>query len=206
WKVSIKKAKLRLGSAGDTLSMAYLRRVLMSPSGPGLQLASNPQRVPAMLNRTATSPVRLSVLSCAWAVFAGAAGARPAYKKALAEHFGPLLAKKLNDCRTCHLPDPPGGPKDETDKPHNAFGARLAAIKKELKRAGKATDIIARIEASAEEDADGDGVSNIVELLTGHFPGDAADKPSSTELAKADLLRKEYRKLATGYRWKPFEP
>src|SRR5262249_9885105 len=183
-----------------------MRRASMSPVGPGLQLASNPQWVPAMLNRAATSLVRISVLACAWAVLAGPAWARPPYKKALAEHFGPLLAKKLNDCRTCHLPDPPGGPKDESDKPHNAFGARLAAIKKELKRAGKATDIIARIEASAEEDADGDGVSNLVELLTGHFPGDAADKPSRTELAKVDLLRKEYRKLAASYRWKPFEP
>jgi hypothetical protein len=139
-------------------------------------------------------------------VLAGPAWARPAYKKALAEHFGPLLAKKLNDCRTCHLPDPPGGPKDESEKPHNAFGARLAAIKKELKRAGKEADIIARLEASADEDADGDGVSNIVELLTGHFPGDGADKPSSTELARAAFLRKEYRKLVAGYRWKPFEP
>jgi hypothetical protein len=159
-----------------------------------------------MLNRTAASLIRISVLACAWAVLAGPAWARPAYKKALGEHFGPLLARKLNDCRTCHLPDPPGGPKDESAKPHNAFGARLAAIKKELKRAGKETDIIARLEASADEDSDGDGVSNIVELLTGHFPGDVADKPSTAELARADVLRREYRKVAAGYRWKPFEP
>src|SRR5262249_60778102 len=39
-----------------------------------------------------------------------------------------------------------------------------------------------------------------------HFRVDAADHASITELAKADLLRKEYRKVVAGYRWKPFEP
>ena len=44
---------------------------------------------------------------------------------ALAEYLGPYLSKKLNDCRTCHLPD---GPGDE--KRHNPFGARLRAVKR----------------------------------------------------------------------------
>ena len=42
-----------------------------------------------------------------WAVNASSAFARPPHKKALADYFGPFFAKKLNDCRTCHLPDKP---------------------------------------------------------------------------------------------------
>ena len=87
--------------------------------------------------------------------------ARPAHKQALAEYFGPYLPKKLNDCRTCHLPDPPGY-KDGDDKPHNVFGARLVAVKKELKYAGKKTTIADRLDAIAEEDSDGDGVQAAV--------------------------------------------
>jgi hypothetical protein len=111
--------------------------------------------------------------------------ARPPYKKALADHFGPFLSKNLNDCRLCHLPSRPGEKEDAEDKPHNAFGARLKEVKKEQTKAGKKTDIIARIEAIGEEDSDGDGVSNLLEILSGHNPGEAGDKPSTAELAEA---------------------
>ena len=66
--------------------------------------------------------------------------ARPAHKQALGEYFGPYLPKKLHDCRACHLPDPPGF-KEGDEKPHNAFGLRLVAVKQELKKAGKKTTI-----------------------------------------------------------------
>ena len=36
--------------------------------------------------------------------------ARPPHKKALADHFGPLLPKQLIDCRTCHVPSGDGCP------------------------------------------------------------------------------------------------
>ena len=45
-----------------------------------------------------------------------------------------------------------------------------------------------RLDFIAHEDADGDGVSNLLELLTGHFPGDAADKPGAAELKDAKQL------------------
>src|SRR4051794_586142 len=86
---------------------------------------------------------------------ATAATARPAHKQALAEYFGPFLAKKLNDCRTCHLPDGPDAKPGDTEKPHNVFGARLVAVRLELKKAGKKTTIADRLDAVANEDADG---------------------------------------------------
>jgi hypothetical protein len=133
--------------------------------------------------------------------------ARPVHKRALADYFGPFLAAKLNDCRTCHLPDG----KDESDvdvteKPHNAFGARLAAVKQELKKAGKGTTIADRLEAIADEDSDGDGVSNLLELLSGHFPGDPDDKPTATELARTRDTLAAFRKSKNAYAWTPFEP
>src|SRR5205807_6222184 len=95
------------------------------------------------------------------------AQARPPHKKALADFLGPYFSAKLNDCRTCHVADqgnqdPFGGDQE----PHNPFGARLKAVKRELSKAGKSTSIAARLEAIAEEDSDGDGVPNLLELLT----------------------------------------
>ncbi len=134
--------------------------------------------------------------------------ARPVHKEALADYFGPFLARKLNDCRTCHLPDKPGEPKEgqAADKPHNPFGARLAEVKDQLRQAGKKTDLASRLEAIADEDNDGDGVSNLIELLTGHVPGEAADKPTAAEVAESRNTLAAFRKYrATYYPWKPFE-
>jgi hypothetical protein len=137
-----------------------------------------------------------------------AAQARPPYKKALADFLGPFLAAKLNDCRTCHLPDPPGQPSDPltaTDKPHNAFGARLKEVKRELRKAGKKADLPSRILAIAEEDSDGDGVPDLLELLTGHNPGDPGDVPSAAEITEGRKRLTAFLKQASAYPWTPFE-
>jgi hypothetical protein len=134
-----------------------------------------------------------------------AAKARPAHKRALADYFGSLLASKLNDCRTCHLPDKPGAVTEDGEKPHNAFGKRMAEVRKQLKKAGKGTDIPTRLEAIASEDSDGDGVPNLIELLSGHFPGDAMDRPSAEEIAMARQTLVAFRSRKAEYSWKPFE-
>ncbi len=136
---------------------------------------------------------------------AAPATARPAHKQALLDLFGPSLPRKLHDCRTCHLPDRPGAV--EEDKPHNPFGARLKAVRSELRKAGKATDVAARILAIADEDSDGDGVSNVLELLSGHSPGDARDKPGPAEIASArKALALWQARRQAGYAWQPFLP
>lgn len=133
--------------------------------------------------------------------------ARPAHKQALAQYFGPFLPKKLNDCRTCHLPEKSGYPKEEEDyeKPHNAFGARLKAVKEELRKVGKKTTLDARLDAILKEDTDGDGSSNLIEILTGHNPGDKDDRPSAADLADAKKLVAAFAKFHDGYPWRPFE-
>lgn len=127
--------------------------------------------------------------------------ATPANRKALADFMGPLMPVRGFDCRTCHIA---AKPTDE-DHDHNPFGERLASIRRTLRAAGKANDLRSRLELIAEEDADGDGAANLVELLTGHSPGDAADRPGETELKDIDSKRAAFRKHLSAYRWTPFE-
>jgi hypothetical protein len=141
---------------------------------------------------------------CLLPLSAATATGRPAHKQALAQYFGPLLPKALHDCRTCHLPTERGQADD--DRPHNAFGQRLKAVRDELRRAGKPTTIDARLDAILEDDADGDGASNLVEILTGHQPGDRADHPSSAELEAARPLLAEFARLRQSYPWRPLAP
>jgi hypothetical protein len=124
----------------------------------------------------------------------------------LADYFGTRLAARLNDCRTCHVPAPAGGAAiDAEDKPHNAFGRRLKAVRAELKAEGRDTTIATRLERVADEDNDGDGASNFVELLSGHNPGEADDKPNLDEIAAGRKALAELRSHPKGYRWAPFE-
>jgi hypothetical protein len=134
------------------------------------------------------------------------AQARPAHKRAFADYMGQYLAPQLNDCRTCHVPDT--GKADllgSDEKPHNPFGARLKEIKRELSKAGKSTSIAARLEAIAEEDSDGDGVPNLLELITGHNPGDPNDKPTDAEITAGRKKLAEFLKYKSAYPWTPFD-
>src|SRR5256885_15754159 len=70
-----------------------------------------------------------------------AAQATPANKAALDRHFDRFLSKNLNACTTCHLPSDKKEPQNLDEFPHNPFGARLRAAKKELAAQAKPTDI-----------------------------------------------------------------
>jgi hypothetical protein len=130
--------------------------------------------------------------------------AKPAHKQALADYFGPALPKHLNSCLTCHVSAEP--PAEGSDMPHNSFGARLKAVKEELKKAGKKTDIPSRLQAIANEDSDGDGVSNLIEMLSGHYPGDAKDKPTPAEVTATREKLQAFLASKAGPQWKPFDP
>jgi len=138
--------------------------------------------------------------------FATSALATPANKAALDRHYDRFLSKELNRCTTCHLPSENKSPQSLDEFPHNPFGVRLRALGKELATAGKPKDIPARLALVVNEDADGDGVANETELLLGHNPGDAKDKPTEKELRDAAAKKTEFAKFLAGYRWRPFEP
>ena len=110
-----------------------------------------------------TNPKRAVLCIAACMLVVSPLHARPAHKQALLDYLGPFLTPKLNDCRTCHVSGKlEAANQEETDKPHNAFGARLKAVRSELRKAGKKTTIADRLDAVANEDSDGDGVTNLL--------------------------------------------
>src|SRR5256885_10334160 len=75
-----------------------------------------------------------AVLILGWTT--AAAYATPINKSAYQEHYGRFLAKRLDACISCHLPATLSHtPRNLAEFPHNAFGARLAALGKELHQA-----------------------------------------------------------------------
>src|SRR5262249_17902475 len=54
-------------------------------------------------------------------------------------------------------------------------------------------------------DSDGDGAGNLLELLTGHFPGDPDDQPTAREIAAYPTIRAAFLKFRQSYPWRPFE-
>ncbi len=159
------------------------------------------------MNPSRVSSRILLVSLLAWGIAVLPLQARPPYKKALAAWLNLPVASKLNDCQTCHLPEKPGSDATvDQERPHNPFGVRLKALRTELRKQGKNTDIENRLLAAADEDTDGDGVPNLLELLTGHNPGNSADKPSAAEIVEGRKLLAGFLKTSTGYPWTPFEP
>jgi hypothetical protein len=157
-----------------------------------------PRRIPFLLRSLPSALLAAMILPTV-------AQAKPAHKQDLIEFFGTDLPKNLHDCRTCHLPDQPDA--EEGSKPHNAFGARLASLRKEFRKAGKKTDLVSRLEAVAEEDSDGDGIANFLELLSGHAPGEASDKPTPAEIEAARRKLADFRtRQRESYPWRPFKP
>ena len=134
-------------------------------------------------------------------ISARCAHATPANKAGMERHFERFLAKNLKSCTTCHLPSEKKNPESLEEFPHNAFGDRLRIVKEEV----KTRDIAARIERVAAEDADGDGVDNLTELLLGHGPGDAGDKPDEAALKGRGAKVTEFDAFLKSYRWRPFE-
>ncbi len=139
-------------------------------------------------------------------ILAGAcahAPATPANKLALQRHYGDFLPAGLNDCSTCHERGGDHSAESLKDIPHNPFGARLF----ELAKTDKSLSIEERLEQVAREDADGDGASNLFELLLGNGPGDAADTPSAHALETAAGRERAFREhVESTYPWRPFEP
>ena len=63
----------------------------------------------------------------------------------------------------------------------------------------------ARMSAIADDDADGDGHSNLIEILLGSLPGDVEDVPTKDALAQEDEQLAAYRQHSGRYRWRPFQ-
>ncbi|HEY2952247.1 MAG TPA: DUF1549 and DUF1553 domain-containing protein [Verrucomicrobiae bacterium] len=153
----------------------------------------------------AFGPTGGMALICLQLILPSASHATPVNKAALDNYYGPFLARTLNACTTCHLLSANKAPENLDEFPHNSFGARLRLLGKELSREGKRNDIATRLALVANEDADGDGVPNEIELLLGHAPGDTNDKPTRKELDNAARRRSDFARFLSSYRWAPFQ-
>jgi len=103
-----------------------------------------------------------------------AANARPVYFAAFTSRYPD--ATQIAICGTCHIDFNGGGPR-------NPFGLAFFA-------AGGPSDPSAALEAIENDDADGDGTSNIGEIATatGFFPGWTCDTYLNALNAPSDLV------------------
>jgi hypothetical protein len=114
----------------------------------------------------------------------------------------------LVKCTLCHIRvDAVAGP-GKSRAPHNPFGKSLTEFDAKGRRvrgtAAKQADaedvnILKRLDAVANEDADRDEVPNWTEVRTFHHPADAADKPAAVEIKALRQNEAERRKQDEGF-------
>lgn len=150
--------------------------------------------------------MKRAILVAAILAFGGTSAlATPANKAALGVRYGRFLSARLDSCATCHQGQPPKSAISLETYPHNPFGARLKALGDTLRQSGQRSDLGRRLEKIAGEDSDGDGISNELEILLGHNPGDPKDKPTAAELAGLAKTKLAFATFRGEYRWQPFE-
>jgi hypothetical protein len=121
-------------------------------------------------------------------------------------YLGRFQSERLTSCAVCHVRAKPDGAESLDEFPHNAFGDRLRIIGEEAAENGAELTIRERLVRTAEEDADGDGVSNLRELLAGTSPGRAKDKPDAEEPERIEKLLAQFAEYSKRYQWRPFKP
>ena len=142
----------------------------------------------------------ISTLIAACLTMAGPpAWARPPHKKALADYLGPALPRNSTTAGPATCPSRRGRRLEEPGRTTRlASGSRRCVSSS--RKLGKPSGIPARIEAVADEDSDGDGVANLLELVTGHFPGEADDRPAAAELASGRAVVAELERRTAAIR------
>ncbi len=130
--------------------------------------------------------------------------ANPANQAALQKHFGSLMPEHLRSCALCHVADHAADASSLEEFPHNAFGAAVRIAGERLLEDGKDDAIPNRFQVVANRDADGDGHSNLVEILLGSRPGSQSDIPDQDSLSRQASLIESYQAKINQYAWRPF--
>ncbi len=134
------------------------------------------------------------------------AWANPANRRAFARYFGNHLSRDMNSCSVCHVAAHAEGAESLDDFPHNPFGTQLRLEGEKLTEQKRDPEIALRMKLLAEKDADGDGFSNLQEILVGTAPGDKTKYPDAAAVQKLKTLTAEFHEYQNRYAWKPFQP
>ena len=146
------------------------------------------------------------VLGLAVCVLPSSASATPANMQAFVRYFGKYLPSGLDTCATCHVRAEANGAESLDEFPHNSYGKRLSAAAEQLAKDDRNLSIRDRLILVANEDSDGDGVSNLKEILAGTFPGSDNSQPTAATLKNLETLLVEFGEYSSRYQWRPFEP
>jgi len=150
---------------------------------------------------------RYLFLNAGWAILLSSQlAANPAHRAAIAKHFGSFLPEKLQNCSLCHHGEDGEEASSLEEFPHNVFGNAFRVAGVQLATAKQDDAIAQRLEKIAEMDVDGDGISNLAEILLGSFPGDATDFPNSSDLSRKEERITAYHEKLAQYAWRPFLP
>jgi len=136
----------------------------------------------------------------------GSAHANPANKAAMVKHFGNLMPERLRTCGLCHVADHPDGASSLSEFPHNPFGRAMRIVGEQLAEEGKPDAMSDRMQAIRDQDADEDGVANLLEILLDTQPGDSQDLPELANSARTEQALARYSAKLNRYRWEPFQP
>ena len=149
---------------------------------------------------------RLAFIACVvfWAA-SDTARATPANRQSMKQYLGPFLSERLDSCALCHVRAIPDGADSLEDFPHNEFGDRIRQLGDPSVSNDSEDSIQGRISRIGDEDSDGDGVSNLRELLAGTHPGNRDDKPDTSRSRDVDLLVAKFAEFSSRYQWRPFE-
>ncbi len=126
-----------------------------------------------------------------------AASATPANRQALLRYLGPFQSEQVESCAVCHVRARPEGAESLDEFPHNAFGDRLRVLGEEKSDAAEELPLRDRLARIADEDADGDGVPNLRELLAGTLPGSSDDKPAPVESERIRKLLVDFAEFSS---------
>jgi hypothetical protein len=154
------------------------------------------------------APVRkLSLLfGLAVCVLPSTANATPANKQVFSRYFGKYLPRGLDTCAVCHVRAEANGAESLDEFPHNSFGDRLRVAAEQLAKEDQNSSIRDRLILVANEDADGDGFSNLKEILAGTSPGSDTRRPDQASLKNLETVLVEFGEYSSRYPWRPFEP
>lgn len=150
---------------------------------------------------------RFGLMACAMLLACpSTANANPANKAAFKKHFGDLMHARVATCALCHVSSDGHDTESLEEFPHNVFGNAILVAGEQLIDDAKDDAMADRMRLVSDGDADGDGVSNLVEILLGSMPGLADDAPTDAALGGQARAVAKYRAEQQQYAWRPFRP